>query len=356
MSGVSVSPATDAGHAEADWWHFDAQDHVVGLGWSPDGSMLATLTGAGALFILDAGSGRMIHTVADAHPIGALTLDWSVGGLATGGQDGKIRLWDAATGTLLTTLDGAEGSRRTWVEQVRWSPDGALLATAAGKTLRVWNPATGGQCIEYAGHPSTVAALCWRPDDKAIGAGFYGGAALYRLGEAEPYERIAWKGSILSLAWSGNARYVAAGTQEATVNFWKLPYRRGEELNMSGYANKVKELAWDPASRFLATGGSEVVIVWDVSGKGPAGTVPKQLRTHTRKVTVLAWQSRGGLLVSGDADGNVAIWSPAKTSQSICESKLVGEITTAAWSRDERTVAIGSASGGVVVWDVTTQA
>ncbi len=146
-------------------------------------------------------------------------------------------------GTARATFDGAAGTRRTWVEHLRWSPDGTLLASVAGKSLRVWNPAVGGQCIEYADHPSTVAALCWRPDGKAVGAGFYGGAALYRLGETPPYERMRWKGSVLSMAWSPNARYVAAGTQEATVNFWKLPYRPGKELNMSGYANKVKELA-----------------------------------------------------------------------------------------------------------------
>ena len=332
--------------------YFDVQDHVVGVGWSPDGARLAVLTGSGALYLLDARTGQPLHTIPVAHPVGALTLDWSAGGLATGGQDGKIRLWAGERGDALAVLDGAEGSRRTWIEQVRWSPDGRLLATITGKTLRVWNPAAGEQFMEFAAHPSTLAALCWRPDSKAIGVGFYGGAALYRLGENQPYQRIDWKGSILSLAWSPNARYVAAGTQEATVNFWKLPYRPGEELNMSGYANKIKELAWDPASRFLATGGGEEIMVWDVSGKGPRGTVPKQLRAHTKKVTLLVWQARGPLLVSGDADGNVALWQPARTVEPVCEGWLGGTISAAAWAPDERAVVFGSATGGVMVWDV----
>jgi hypothetical protein len=68
-------------------------------------------------------------------------------------------------------------------------------------------------------------------------------ARFYWLSQNEPHQEVRWKGSILSMAWSPNARYLAAGTQEATVNFWKLPYRVGEELNMTGYANKIKELA-----------------------------------------------------------------------------------------------------------------
>lgn len=185
-----------------------------------------------------------------------------------------------------------------------------------------------------------------------MATGCYGGAALYRLNENGPYEAIPWRGSLLSLAWSPNARYLAAGSQEATVNFWRLPFRPGEELAMSGYANKVKELAWDPASRYLATGGGEEITVWDVSGKGPRGTTPKQLRGHARKVTQLAWQRRGPLLASGGADGNAALWRPEKSAKPLRESWLGDTISAATWSPDDRAVALGSAAGGVIVWDV----
>ena len=355
MPGLTSRAAGGAGE-QATLCYFDTEDHVAGLGWSPDGTSLAAVTGAGTLFIFDPSGGEPIHQLKGAHAVGALTLDWSAGGLATGGQDGKIKLWDAAAGRPVAEFSGADGARRTWVESVRWSPDGALLASAAGRTLRVWNASAGGPCLEFGAHPSTVAALCWRPDGKAIGAGFYGGAALYRLTESTPYEEMRWKGSILSLAWSPNARYVAAGTQEATVNFWKLPYRPGDELDMSGYANKVKELAWDPTSRYLATGGGAEITIWDVSGKGPRGTQPRQLAGHRRKVTQLAWQRRGPLLVSGDAEGNAALWRPEKSARPLREGWLGGAISAAAWSPDERSVAIGSATGGVVVWDVGTRA
>ncbi len=89
-----------------------------------------------------------------------------------------------------------------------------------------------------------------------------------------------------------------------------------------------------------------------MSGKGPAGTVPKQLRGHARKVTMLAWQRRGGRLASGDADGNVMVWEPARTNGSLWGSKPGDAISALAWSPDERAVAIGSADGGVAAWNV----
>jgi WD40 repeat protein len=349
MSGSSYRANASA----AKRYSFDAQDHVVGVGWSPDGAQVSVLTGSGTLFLLDARDVNVIHELPEAHTIGALTLDWAEGGLATGGQDGKVRLWDASRATVFETFDAAESNRSTWVEQVRWSPDGTRLAGRAGKVLRIWKPGAGNSCRKYDEHSTTVSALCWRPDSQWIAVGLYGGARFYRLNQIEPHQEIRWKGSILSLAWSPNARYMAAGTQEATVNFWKLPYRAGEELNMSGYANKIKELAWDPTSRFLATGGSEVVTVWDVSGKGPRATRPKELHRHTKKVTLLDWQTRGRLLVSGSADGTVALWDPERSRKPLYETSLDEAITSAAWDSGDRAVVIGSASGQVVVWNLT---
>ncbi|HEX3444903.1 MAG TPA: hypothetical protein VHS80_09305, partial [Chthoniobacterales bacterium] len=76
------------------------------------------------------------------------------------------------------------------------------------------------------------------------------------------------------------------------------------------YANKIKELAWDPSSRFLATGGS--------------------------------------------ADGTVAIWNPEKSRTLFYEISLGGAITSAVWNSGGRALVIGSASGQVEVWDLAT--
>jgi len=327
-------------------WSFTADDHISGLAWSPDDARLAVCTSAGTLYVLDAVTGKSVCRW-DAHEIGATAVDWARGGLASCGQDGKVKLWDAEAGKPLRNLDAGAA----WVETLQWAPGGGLLASTAGRKLRIWNPA--GELI--AGHgdfPSTIATICWRSDGKAIGVGYYGGVQLFRIGESEPYQNMVWKGSILTLAWSPNSRYVAAGSQEATVNFWKLPFRHGDELNMSGYATKVRELAWDKGSRFLATGGGEIITVWDVSGKGPAGTRPRQLEAHLRKVTHLQYQSHGLLLASADGAGHVALWNPVQSSQPLRESSVESAVSKVSWSHNDSAIAWGTTEGEVCVWNV----
>ncbi len=253
-----------------------------------------------------------------------------------------MRFWNPLTGELTRELDG--GGR--WVEHLAWSPDGNLLATSAGKMLRVWN-ASGELQFEFGAHESTVSAVQWRPDGRGIATSCYGGARLFRLGEREPYEQLKWKTSLICLAWSPGGRYVAAGTQESTVKFWRLPFGEGEPLEMSGYPAKVKNLAWDRQGQFLATDGGEIITVWDVSGKGPAGRKPTQIKAHDARISALAYQAKGDWLASGDESGQVFVSRATAPGLPRKLGILPAAVTQLRWSPDEQCVAAGSQDGTV---------
>ena len=333
-------------------WSFDAGDHVAALAWLPDGRTLAVAPTVGGIGLLDRASGKVTRTLA-AHAMGNCALSASAGWLASAGQDGLARIWNVDTGELAHELRASD-TASDWCEHAQFSPDGKLLATTAGKTLRVWK-STGERVFESTAHDSTIAALSWRPDSSGVATGCYNGAQLFRardgVWESESYEELRWKGSIISLTWSPNGRYVAGGSQEATIQFWRLPYREGEELFMSGYATKIRELSWDNTSRFLASGGGEIITVWDVSGKGPRGTTPKQLEGHAERVSALTFQHRGPLLASGGVDGRVFIWDIAKSQRHRQELIPPSPIAELVWSPDDTALAIGAADGSVCVWE-----
>lgn len=330
-------------------WRAAVPDHVIGLAWSADGASLAAAVSTGPVAVFDAKSGAA-RFVIKAHERGTTAVAFGPGGgpLATAGQDGAARLWDARTGAPAADLPGGGAA---WVECLAWSPDGRLLATSAGRTVRVWDPA-GELVREFADLPSTVADLAWRPGSGHLTAAVYGGVVMADPSAGGGRATFDWKGSPLRMAWSPDGKLLAHGNQDATVHFWYAD--RMAELQMSGYETKVRELGWDPSGRYLATGGGPAVCVWDCGGKGPAGSTPQMLARHEGTVSAVAFQRRGYLLASAGADGRVCLWQPANKKAPLAGQDRLpgGEATCLAWSPDDRLLAAGGADGTVGVWRV----
>jgi len=331
-------------------WQAAISDHVIALAWSPDGRWLAAAAVSGPISLFDGATGQRMAVLA-AHHLGTTSLAWHAGStcLASAGQDGLVRLWDVATGGEQHTLEAGS----TWVEHVAWNPTGDLLATAAGRTLRLWH-ATGRLQQQYPAHASTIAALQWAPrtvqvrrTSSVLASAAYGQVTLWTPERSEPLAQFAWKGSILTLTWSPGGRYLVHGDQDATVHFWVLA--SGKDSQMWGYPTKVRELAWDHTSRYLATGGGPVVVVWDYAGKGPQSSKPLLLEAHEDFLSALAFQHAGPLLASGGIDGRVVVWQPGQARQPLTQNVFGAGITQLAWSPDDQVLALGSEVGTVAI-------
>ena len=327
------------------FWTAHAGDHVTDLVWSPDRRFLAAALAGGDLVVLRADTGEVIKQWA-AHDFGATGICISGSTIASCGQDGAVRVWDANDWHLIHELSAPAH----WAERIAYSPRGRLLGVAAGKTIRVWN-ASGSLINEWSKHASTVTDFGWKPVTKGdeaetLASICYGGVTLLRSGESKPARTLAWKGSSLRLQWSPNAKYIATGDQDSSVHLWIV--KSGKDLMMTGYAIKVRELSWDSQSRFLATGGGTCITIWDCSGRGPEGSTPIDLDGHEGRLTALAFTHGSTTLASGDELGRVMWWDPQREtplSQTTCD----GDVTRIAWSPDDAVLAVATAAGEVSV-------
>jgi WD40 repeat protein len=334
--------------ALAQSWETQLDDYIVRLAFSPDRRLLAAAGLGGAIHLLDPATGERFRSII-GHEIGTQCISWSHDGtlLASGGQDGRVRIWSPSGGKLLHDLPGGAA----WVEQVAFAPRHPLLVSAAGRHLKLWN-ADGSCAREYAPHPSTISDVQWQHGNPFFTSAAYGQLATFKPDSSEPVKTFAWKGSILCAAWSPDDNYMATGNQDASVHFW---YRKsGKNLEMTGYPAKVREIAWDASSRYLATGGSAIVTIWDCGGKGPSGTRPIQLERHNTLLTALQFQHEGALIASGCRDGLVCVWNPRKEASPLRESMLDDEVTQVCWAPGDRLLAASSASGMVRMFVPTT--
>lgn len=321
-------------------WRGDAADYAAALAVSLDGKHVAVGNGAGGLSVFDAASGRLLFG-REAHPGGTLAVDVAGELVASGGSDGKLRLFDVRSGEPRGVVDGEP---RAWVEHVAFAPSGQVLAMASGKVLRFVDRA-GAVLHRVEAAPSTIAGLAWNRRSTEVALAAYGGLRTYRPASGERAKYLAWKGSLISIAWSPDDKVVACGTQDCGVHFWRLS-AGGSDSEMSGYPSKPKALAWDAGSTMLATGGDATVVVWSFTGKGPEGSKPIQLAGHGKLVTRLAFHPRKGLLASASQDGAIFVWEPKKASAPIAFGSMSAEVTGLTWT-SAGDLAACDAEGGV---------
>ncbi len=277
-----------------------------------------------------------------AHDGGVLALAWHPREplVASTGEDGAVRVHgDGHTRTFAT---GA-----AWVERAAWSPDGSALATTAGRWISVWTP--GAVCRATALAISTVTGLAWAPSGTRLGVACYGGVHLLDATDLRERTTLAHKGSMLGLAWSPGGKVVACGTQDATVQFWRLS--TGKRAEMSGYPLKPTALSWSADGSMLATSGSPAATVWRFDGKGPEGRRPIEIVAHDQPISALAFAPLVRLLATGCRAGRLAISAPGDHPGALTAETVDGRVTAIAWAASHagaRLTAIATGESGTV--------
>jgi WD40 repeat protein len=324
-------------------WAGQLDDYVIDLGWSPDGGLLAAASASGPIALFTAHDGNRRHEL-PGHEDGCNAVAWRPGStvLASGGQDGAVKLWDGAEGQHLGTA--SLGSQ--WVEHLSWRPEGAaVLAAAAGRKLVFMNPDATVR-HEFKDSPKTITALAWHPRGGCAAVAYFGGVCLWDADDAVAQKEYAYGNGIQSLAWSPDSRWLVSGNQDPSVHLW-MP-ESDMELQMSGYEGKVRHLSFDHGSRWLATSGSQDACIWDCSGDGPEGREPIML-PHKAPVCGIAFQRVHSLLATASDDGNVVLWSPERRQPMRATVGMPSAATCLAWSPDDKLLAIGSEKGFVYV-------
>jgi WD40 repeat protein len=219
--------------------------------------------------------------------------------IATGGDDGKL-ISTNAEGEKAEL--GADENKR-WIDQVALGPDGAV-AWSAGKTAHV---CTNKGELRSFDAPSTVAGLCFAPKGFRLAIAHYNGVSFWfpNAAGAKP-ETFEWKGSHLGVTISPDGKFLVTTMQEPALHGWRVA--DGKHMRMSGYSGRVRSMEWTAGGDFLATSGSEQLILWPFDGKdGPMGRQPRMLAPAETRVTIVACHPRQPVAAIGYADGTVML-------------------------------------------------
>jgi tetratricopeptide (TPR) repeat protein len=108
--------------------------------------------------------------------------------LASAGNDQTVRVWDAATGKEIRSLQAYSGA----VLSVEFSPDGRRLASAGGDpTVRLWDWKTDQEILTLKGHAGAVFGLAFSRDGRRLAsASLDATVRVWDATEVTPEQRI----------------------------------------------------------------------------------------------------------------------------------------------------------------------
>jgi WD40 repeat protein len=337
--------------------------------------------------------------VAHRESISALALDPFGETLASGGSR-EVKLWRRPR------------DARAWQGQVGGptplmaaSPDGRIVATAVGASVRTWDGATGAIGRELSGHADRITAVVFADNGTLVSASADGVIRLTGVGDGALRGVIEAPGPVNAVAVVPGGRLVVAGNDNQ-LRVFDLPERAPQKLITTvvadrratmtadrhwmavaeptdGRRTRVELLKLDAAGRSdphgtillppldaplsaigLAPGATKETVPQIVVGAadgamllvtpgpgGDEGKVERRWRGGAAKVTALAASADGKHLASGLENGQATLWrlSKAEGGGGKGEQALAG-VSASAHHPGRRLVAVaGSVDGRPVI-------
>jgi WD40 repeat protein len=269
------------------------------------------------------------------------------GRFITGGDDGGFRSVDAdGTATDISTFG------MKWVEHVAsYAGDKGrgLQACAVARAVHLFD--SSGAKLKTLEHPSTVTGLAFDARGKRIGASHYNGASVWFVtAKTDSPRLLEWKGSHTGIAVHPNGEAVVTAMQENALHGWRLS--DGQHMRMSGYPAKTDSLSFTRNGKWLATSGSDAVVLWPFFGGGPMGKAPTEIAGGDSVMcSMVACHPKQDLCAAGFVDGLVVVADIGSGRILPVVGSSRGRVSALTWSADGSQLAIGTEQGFAAIVD-----
>ncbi len=198
-----------------------------------------------------------------------------------------------------------------WFTDLAWSPDGTrLVVCASDQVVRVYD----GETLRLlrAWPFPWVKSVAWSGDGRWIAAGsFTGAVGLWSADDGSPQpapEALPAGAFVMALAFSPDSRTLAVASRfRKELRLWDV-VRRAPAPALE-HPDVLQDVCWSPDGKSLATASlDKLVRVWDV-GKAE---VIRTFEGHIGPVHSVAFTSDGQRVVSAADDRRVRVWNLAR--------------------------------------------
>jgi WD40 repeat protein len=305
---------------------------------APDGRRIVLACSDARVRVFDVTRGELLHELLHERPVLSTAISADGTWIATGTDEGKVRVWDLSSGAPL--FEPVEQGNQPILD-VAFSPDGTLLASASRDfKLRLAESRSGKPRFEPIAFENVLQEVAFSPDGTHVaGVPFQENLPIVEVATGKVVRRLHHSDACRTLRFSHDGSMLAVSTGgnfnepvgQVTLWDWRDGRRLGRPLETRGSAGQLgftKDDALLVTGTLLPTGGG--VQVWDVAS-GLAVTDPVVGRSGTTAVAfrpgalevIAAWQDGAIRAIDLPPRGTVAAEKLARLAEAVAGKRIV---------------------------------
>ncbi len=373
---------------------------ISDIKYSPDGLHLAVTSSIG-IWIYDTKNGKEVNLFPDdKHDVKSIEFTPDGNYIACVCSDGKVRMWNATTGKLYTTLNmDFDGKYQDII--VVFSSDGKTVATggyyiqAESRTkfgvLRLWDTTTGklrariiskkrvvdfivfspdnttligkssrsataqlidvnsGKLIATLAHKYNIFSLIYSPDSSALATlSIDKKVYLWDTGTGNLEKTLEQKDQITSVTYSPDSTIIATGSTDQTVKFWDTASGELKTTSIE-YTDWITEILYSLNGKTIASASRDKTLrLWDSSSRELKSTL-----NHSSQILSFMYSKEGTIIVSHCSDRTIYLWDTS-TARQIASFKHADDIVSFLYSSESNTLTSWTKDNSVRLWDANT--
>jgi WD40 repeat protein len=285
--------------------------------------------------------------------------------MAIGSEDGRVELWDVASGKHLETFSGHQQP----VSGLAFLENGSLVSGSADQSTVVWDTkpawkligrlgANPEQPLDVSGSPCVDRVLCldFSPDGTLLASGGgdpsrSGELLLWNVAEQTVVREFpdAHSDTVFDVEFSWDGKFLASG---AADKFMKVHHvETGEHVrSYEGHTDHVLGVGWKADGGTLASSGADnAVKLWNVE----TGEQRRTINNHSKQVTDVDFIGTQDIIVTASGDKTIQTFDANNGRRRRSFGGNEDFVYAVTSGRDETWVIGGGEDGVLRVWNGT---